>query len=125
MLSRTKLDPRDVHVADSDWKVHRITPDTIYYRHYLGPDSWIEKAEHIQDEELIALNQQEFNDSLTKRFSDDAVGTKVASIPLHIYYREIAPYQTAGDKDHLKWWLDQEANRPYRTFRGQIQKGKR
>jgi hypothetical protein len=113
------IDPSKIRDG-GDWKLVEIGPDFRRSRLYLSEDSWIEKTEFIQDEELIALNRQEFDDSLTKRFKDDALGTKVASIPLNVFYRDIAPRLKEGDRDYMKWFLNHENNRPYRTFRGKV-----
>ena len=94
-------------------------------RHYVY---WIDKAkglgfrktENLIEAELIARNRESFNDSHGKRFKDDAMGTKIASTPLNVFYRDIAPRLKEGDDDYLKWWLNHENNRPYRTFRGRV-----
>lgn len=113
-----QINPADIH--GGDWEVVEVTPEFVRSRLWLDEDRYILRTEYVQDEELIALNQQEFNDSMTKRFKDDAMGTKVASIPLNIFYRDIAPRLQEGDRDYMKWFLNHEDNRPYRTFRGKI-----
>jgi len=109
------LDPRDIH--GGDWEVVEVTPDYIRSRLWIDADRYILKTEYLADEELIALNQQEFNDSYGKRFGD---GKVVARVPLNKFYADLAAKIREGDRDHLKWWLDNPDNRPYRTFRGQI-----
>ena len=68
----------------------------------------------------MARNKESLNDSYGKRFRDDAIGTKMASIPLNIFYRDFAKPLKDGDTDFVKWWLNNEQNRPYRTFRGNV-----
>ena len=94
-------------------------------RHYVH---WIDKSkglgfrktENMVEEQLLAQNRESLNDSYGKRFRDDAVGTKVASIPLNVFYRDLAPPLKEGDADYIKWFLNNEQNRPYRTFRGRV-----
>ena len=78
------------------------------------------KTENLVEEELLAQNRESLNDSYGKRFSNDAIGTKVASIPLNIFYRDFAARLRDGDTDFIKNWLNREENRPYRTFRGKL-----
>lgn len=66
---------------------------------------------------MLEANKQALNDSDGKRFGD---GQIVGRIPLNILYRDVAPYMQQGDKDFLKWFLNRDENRPYRTFRGKI-----
>lgn len=94
-------------------------------RHYVY---WVDKAngtgfrktENIVEESLIAQNQESFNDSFGRRFRDDAVGTKIASVPLNVFYRDFASRLKEGDTDFTKWWLNHDNNRPFRTFRGRV-----
>jgi hypothetical protein len=44
----------------------------------------------------------------------------MASIPLNVFYRDLAPRLKDGDADYVKWFLNNEQNRPYRTFRGKV-----
>lgn len=78
------------------------------------------KTENLVEAALLEQNRVAFNDSHGKRFRDDAMGTKIASTPLNIFYRDIAPRLQHGDDDYLKWWLNHDDNRPYRTFRGRV-----
>ena len=94
-------------------------------RHYVY---WVDKengigfrkTENIVEESLLKFNKESLDMSLSQRFKDDAMGTKIASIPLNIYYRDIAPRRKEGDEDFMKWWLNHQNNRPYRTFRGKV-----
>jgi hypothetical protein len=78
------------------------------------------KTENLVEEQLLASNKAELNASYGKRFADDPIGTKMASIPLNIFYRDFAARLKEGDGDYVKWWLNNEQNRPYRTFRGRV-----
>lgn len=78
------------------------------------------KVLNLVEADLLEANRQSLNDSYGQRFRDDPVGTRIASIPLNIFFRDIAPRLKEGDTDHMKWWLNKDDNRPYRTFRGRI-----
>lgn len=116
--------PDPSRIPDHAWEFEKLSDDGLR-RHYVH---WIDKAkglgfrktENLVEEELLAQNRESLNDSQGKRFSDDAIGTKMASIPLNVFYRDLAPRLKEGDADYVKWFLNHENNRPYRTFRGKI-----
>lgn len=120
MHSRKKVSASEIHADKIDWTLYEVEPGFRRYYGFLEDGHMVVKTEVIDDEELVALNQQEYNDSLTQRFKDDPLGTKIASTPLNIWYRDVAPRLAVGEKDYLKWWLNHENNRPYRTFRGRV-----
>jgi hypothetical protein len=39
---------------------------------------------------------------------------------LNVFYRDFASRLKDGDEDFMKWWLNGDGNRPYRTFRGRV-----
>lgn len=78
------------------------------------------RTQYLADADLQALNTHEFNESEGKRWGD---GKVVARVPLNVLLdpkHEIAAKKREGDRDHLKWWLDSEAAKPFRTFKGRI-----
>lgn len=112
------LDPRDIH--GRDWEVFEVTPEYRRSRLWLDDKSYIVRTEYLGEEELIALNQQELAESEGKRFGD---GKVVARVPLNMLFgneTEIAAKLREGDRDHLRWWLNSEKARPFRTFRGRV-----
>ncbi|PSH64660.1 hypothetical protein [Phyllobacterium sophorae] len=63
------------------------------------------------------------NNNIGNKFNDgedNAVGTKVASIPMHIWAREIAPRQKDGNQESLKKLLNSADFAPFRTKEGTI-----
>lgn len=116
--------PDPSRIPDSAWEFEGISSDGLR-RQYVY---WIDKAngigfrktENLIEEQLLAQNRESLNDSYGKRFSNDAVGTKVASIPLNVFYRDFPQHLRDGDTDFIKNWLNRDENRPYRTFRGKI-----
>lgn len=116
--------PDPSRIPDHLWEFAGFSSDGLR-RHYVY---WIDKAngvgfrktENIVEDELLAQNRESLNDSYGKRFRDDPVGTKVASIPLNVFYRDFANRLKDGDSDFIRWWLNRDQNRPYRTFRGNL-----
>lgn len=113
--------PDPSRIPDHQWVFEGVSDDGTR-RHYLCQiDGYVfRKTENIVEGDLLAQNQESLNESYGKRFRDDAVGTKVASIPLNVFYRDFAKRLKDGDEDFVKHWLNHDQNRPYRTFRGRI-----
>lgn len=86
------------------------------------------RTEFLADEELQELNTAERNSRDSKAWSagsgTDKGGNmpliRVGRIPINKMLAEIAPKMREGDKDHLKWWLEQERNKPFRTKSGNL-----
>jgi hypothetical protein len=116
--------PDPSRIPDDQWEFEGVSQDGLR-RHYV---CWVNrekgigfrKTENLLEEQILASNQESLNASYGKRFRDDAIGTKVASIPLNIFYRDFAKRLKDGDADFVKHWLNSEQNRPYRTFRGRV-----
>ena len=47
-------------------------------------------------------------------------GQKVASIPIHIWQRELAEAQREGDEKHVKKWLNDPDHAKFRTKEGKV-----
>lgn len=113
--------PDPSRIPDESWEFDGVSSDGLR-RHYVY---WVDKAngvgfrktENLVEADLLARNKESFNASQGQRFGD---GKIVASIPLNIFYRDFAERLKAGDDDFAKWWLNNDQNRPYRTFRGQV-----
>lgn len=116
--------PDPARIPDHAWEFEKLSDDGLR-RHYVY---WIDKAnglgfrktENLTEDALLAANRESLNDSYGKRFSDEPIGTKVASIPLNVFYRDFARRLKDGDTDFIKNWLNRDENRPYRTFRGRV-----
>jgi hypothetical protein len=116
--------PDPARIPDHLWEFEKLSEDGLR-RHYVywidkGKGLGFRKTENLVEDELIARNQDDFNDSYGRRFRDDAVGTRMASVPLNVFYRDVAPRLKEGDTDYVKWFLNNEQNRPFRTFRGKV-----
>lgn len=108
-------------IPDDQWEFEGISADGTArtFIHWLDRENGIfaRKKENLVERDLVDLNQEQYNESLTKRFGD---GQSVARIPLNVFYRDFPKHLKEGDKDFTKWWLNREENRPYRNFRGKI-----
>lgn len=114
------FDISKIRADSSDWELFEVTPTMRRYRLWLDENQYIIKTEYIEDEALIEQNKQLYNDSDGKRFGD---GKVVARVPLNMLYSEqteLARRMKEGDPEHLKWWLNRDEARPYRTFKGRI-----
>lgn len=113
------MDPS--RIPDHCWEFEGYSADGMR-RHYIF---WVDrengvafrKTENITEVDLLEMNQEEFKDSQTKRFGDMP---KVASIPLNRFYSDFSSRLKEGDKDYVKWWLNNDENKPFRTFRGKF-----
>lgn len=116
--------PDPSRIPDDQWIFDGYSDDGLR-RHYVY---WVDRAngigfrktENLVEEQLLAQNRESLNESYGKRFRDDPVGTKMASVPLNVFYRDFAKRLRDGDTDFIKNWLNREENRPYRTFRGKV-----
>lgn len=111
----SKITEKDIH--GGTWELFQVTPGFRRWRMEIEPGKWIIKTEHLEDELLVKHNKHLLDESQTKRFGD---GQVVARIPLNKFYQDLGKGIKEGDKDHLKWWLNREENKPFRTFRGRV-----
>lgn len=114
-----KMDPS--RIPADQWEFEGYSSDGLR-RHYVY---WIDrekglgfrKTENLAGDDLLKGNQEEYNDSFGKRFGD---GRVVARIPLNVFFQQFPSRLKEGDRDFVKWFLNHENNRPFRTFRGRI-----
>ena len=119
-------------VRNCTWTLEEVTPE---YRRYVGrgthPVSGAEivvrKTEYLAEDALLARNADERNENDNRRWSQgsgsDRNGVplvKVASVPLNKCYADFRQHVQDGDKDFTRWWLEQDANQPFRTRRGNV-----
>jgi hypothetical protein len=87
--------PDPSRIPDERLGVRRRFQDGLrrHYVHWIDKEKGLgfRKTENLVEEtSLLALNKESLNDSYGKRFSNDAIGTKMASIPLNVFYRDFA-----------------------------------
>jgi hypothetical protein len=113
--------PDPSRIPDHAWEFEGLSQDGLrrHYVHWIDKEKGLgfRKTENILEDELLARNQDSLNASHGQRFG---AGKIIASTPLNIFYRDVAPRLKDGDSDFLKWWLNRDQNRPYRTFRGRV-----
>jgi hypothetical protein len=120
-----KIDPERVNIPDDAWKLVQVTEDFYRYEAPLermanGDVVFVVKTVPRDIDEFLKDNQRSFEESHDKRFGD---GQIVGRIPLNVLFdpkTQIAAKIREGDRDHMKWFLNSEAARPYRTFRGRV-----
>lgn len=113
--------PDPSRIPDHVWEFEGISSDGLRRTYTCTIDGYtFRKTENLVEAELLEQNRVSFNDSHGQRFRDDPMGTRIASTPLNVFYRDLAPRLKDGDEDFMKWWLNHEKNRPYRTFRGKV-----
>lgn len=126
--SRASSPPKEVQEAlarlpDSAWTVvlAECTVDYVVSETVIdigGVPTVARRKQYRADDLLQRANAQEFNDSEGKRWKD---GRVVARLPLNVLFgTEIAQKLREGDQDHMKWWLNSEAAKPFRCFRGRV-----
>jgi hypothetical protein len=119
------IDPARLNIRDDAWEFVEITEDFIRHRavverHANGDVSYVYRTTPRAIASLLEDNKRSFEDSQTKRFGD---GQIVGRIPLNVLFdpkNQLAQKIREGDRDHMKWWLNSEDARPFRTFRGRV-----
>lgn len=130
-LANTKLTEADCQ--NVRWEVVEITPT---YRRSVGRGTHpvsglpieVMRTEHLEDEAIQALNAEERSSRDGKRWSSGAGSElggnipmiRVARTPINKFLADIAPKMREGDTDHLRWFLNQERNQPFRTRSGKL-----
>lgn len=102
------------------WELHEVTPSYRRWIAHLEGNQYVMKTEYLADAQLVEENKYLFDESQGQRFGE---GQVVGRIPLNVLYssqHQIMEKLREGDRDHLKWWLNSEHARPYRSFRGKI-----
>ena len=100
-----------------DWVLIADTGDRRIWELDLGDGTCVRKTEYMVEEALFEQNKALYDLSDGKRWGD---GQVVASVPLNVYFDQIAPSVKEGDREAVKKWLNDSDNRMYRTFKGSI-----
>lgn len=104
---------------NSDWYLLSDEPELGVRRWGLDLDDekTIVRTEYYEADSFMEANAAQLKASAGARFGD---GQVVASIPMHIWARQIAPRQRDGNTASLKRWLNDPDNICFRTFRGKV-----
>lgn len=118
--------------ANCVWELEEVTPE---YRRYVGRGTHpvsgqpilVRKTEYLHESKLLAANHHERMENQGKKWTQgsgsDKNGVplvKVASVPLNVFYNHVAPREKDGDTDFLKWFLEREEAKPFRTKEGNL-----
>lgn len=125
MPTPSRLDPAKLNIPDDAWELVEVTEDFVRHQALLeryadGTAAYVQRTTPRGADRLIAYNQHRLNESQTQRFGD---GKVVASIPTNVLFdprNQIAAKLKEGDQDHLKWFLNRDDARPWRSFRGRL-----
>lgn len=102
-----------------------IRKDVVYHDPASGTRVWeyeyekatIRKTEWYGEARFMEEAASLRKESDGQRFGD---GKVVASVPMHVWAREIAPRVKDGNQSSLKRWLNASENAGFRTFRGKV-----
>lgn len=109
------IDYRDIH--GGNWELYENTPEYRRWRMEIEPGKFIVRTDFLAHDDLIQTNQDSFNGSIGKRWGD---GQVAARIPMNVFFQKLAPHIKSGDKEHLKWFLNRDEAKPWRTFKGHV-----
>ncbi|HEX2725233.1 MAG TPA: hypothetical protein VHN20_05390 [Beijerinckiaceae bacterium] len=105
-------------VFDGDWMLLSRDAQTGRTVWILETDTaYVVKTEYPACDELLDHNTVIRNETSGQRWGDTRL---VASIPEHIYFREIAPARQQGDETYIKRWLNNSDHAAFRTFHGKV-----
>lgn len=106
-----------INTESGDWELYEVTPDCRRYRLEIEPGKFIIRTEWLATDDIIEENKILFNESDGQRWGD---GKVAARVPLNVFYQQIAPRLKEGDEDYVKWFLNHESGKPFRTFKGRV-----
>lgn len=108
-------------IPDDQWEYEGQSSDglRVHYIHWVDREKGVafRKTENLAEPAMLEENMRLLNASQSQRFGD---GKVISRVPLNIFYRDFASRMKDGDTDFMKWWLNRDQNRPYRTFRGKV-----
>ena len=83
----------------------------------LGNGTMVQRTQYLDMSGFFEENKRAYNESVGKKWG---AGQVVASIPDHIYYREIMPAKLQDDKAYIRRWINDSDHRAFRRFHGNI-----
>lgn len=124
-MTPVKIDPERVNISDDAWELVEVTEDFVRHRapmeRYANGDVlYVYRTTPRGLTGLLEDNKRLLNDSDSQRFGD---GKIVGRIPLNVLFdpkTQLAEKLREGDRDHLRWFLNNSENRKWRTFRGSV-----
>jgi hypothetical protein len=100
------------------WRVFEYFPD-------IPKVSWAKMDDNQQMtvrtvmpvDDILERNERLRNETVGERWGD---GKRVASIPIHIWQRELAEAQREGDDKYVNRWLNDPDHKAFRTKDGKL-----
>jgi hypothetical protein len=84
------------------------------------PGVFIERKRNLNEKFLFEVNRKQY-DTEQKFSRKGELDAKVASVPLNTLFNDKNLLEgVQGDRDKLKWWLNNDENRVFRTIKGKI-----
>ena len=104
-------------IRDGNWELvdHDFATARTVWRYFDGAATHF-RTDYPVDR-LIDENQAHFNASQGQCFGN---GRRIASIPLNLFYEQLQEAQSQGDERYVRRWLNDGANRAFRTFKGTV-----
>lgn len=127
-----RIEPNSIHIDDDAWEPVEVTEDFIRDRAVIeryadGNVAYVYRTRPRGLTAFLEANKASLDESETQklRFGGDktVLARKVASIPLNEFFNpqnQIAEKIKEGDRNHLRWFLNRDEARPWRTFRGRV-----
>ncbi len=111
------IDAKDIRDDDIGWVIVSATNDRVVSTKMIDGQR-VYRTQYVLEDELIRMNQQQYNESDGQRWGD---GQVVARIPMNkLYQSEMIRHVKQGDREYMKWWLNHPDNIGFRTFKGTI-----
>lgn len=106
-------------VMDGEWRLLEDDPVTGHAKWFLPIDDkhFVIKDVYYQTDALLDANADRLNDSLGKRWGD---GQVAASIPLNVFFDQLAEPMRQKDRGFIKRWLNDSDHARFRTFKGKV-----
>lgn len=126
------IEPDSIHIPDHAWEVMEVTEDYVRSRAPLerfadGNVLYVYRTVPRGLPAFLDANKASMDESETQktRFGGDSsvLVRKISSIPLNEFFNpanQLAEKIKEGDRDHIRWFLNRDEARPWRTFRGKV-----
>lgn len=104
---------------DGQWELMDHNPHTgaTYWRYFDG-ERWHFRTDH-DAEQIIAGNKAAQAEYASKR-AGEGIGDPVASVPLNVFFDQLADPMREHDSKFIKRWLNDSDNRDWRVKAGRL-----
>lgn len=104
---------------ENGWELMEHNPHTgsTYWRFFDG-EKWIFRTDH--DAEQIVSGNRAAQAEYASRKRSEGLGDPVASVPLNVYFDQLAEPLKQRDMGYVKRWLNDSDNRDWRMRQGRV-----